>query len=90
MCESGSGQGLEDALHEDARIDGLTEVSCASCICSVRPIKSTSGLSPTHSLFSVSSAAVRSTLSGDCRPFRRVLSAVWTSAGRTDMLFPAS
>lgn len=63
-----------------------TDVSCASSICSERPIKSTSGRWFTHSSFSCVSAVVRCTLSGDCRPCSRLASAVWTSAGRTDML----
>ena len=67
------------------RVMALTEVSFASCICSERPINSTSGLSPTHSRLSCSSAAVRSTLSGACRPLSRLARAVWMSAGRTDM-----
>jgi hypothetical protein len=63
-----------------------TEVSCASSICSERPIKSTSGLWATHSSFSCVSAFVRWMLSGDCRPCSRLASAVCTSAGRTDIL----
>jgi hypothetical protein len=63
----------------------LTEVSCASSICSERPIKSTSGLWATHSSFNCCSAVERCTLSGDWRPCRRAASAVWTSAGRTDI-----
>lgn len=64
----------------------LTEVSCASSICSDRPISSTSGRWATHSSFSCCSAAVRWTLSGDWRPCSSVVSAVCTSAGRTDMV----
>lgn len=62
-----------------------TDVSCASSICSDRPIKSTSGRWATHSSLSCCSAAVRCTLSADWRPCKRLASAVWTSAGRTDI-----
>jgi hypothetical protein len=66
-------QNVRRARHQ---VIALTEVSPASCICSERPMRSTSGLSPTHSRLSWSSAAVRSTLSGACRPLSRLARAV--------------
>lgn len=64
----------------------LTVVSWANSICSDRPMSSTSGLCATHSSLSETSAAARCTLSADCRPWSRPASAVWTSAGSTDMV----
>lgn len=48
-------------------------------------MRSTSGRCATHSSFSSCSVAVRCTLSGDWRPCSRLASAVWISAGMTDM-----
>jgi hypothetical protein len=66
----------------------LTGESGAKSSCSDRPIKSTSGLCANHSWFNCSSAAVRSTLSGDCRPRRRFVRAAWMCSGRDAILAP--
>jgi hypothetical protein len=62
-----------------------TAGSVEACICSVRPIRSTSGRSFSHCVFISSSAWVRSTLSVDCRRASSCVKAVCTSAGSIDI-----